>query len=199
MLADDQPRRAVAFLAPAALVAAFLSAVFLLAVAALRELLAGTTTFLTEAGVLAAGALPVRTAVEPARVTLEADTLPAAVFGAGLATPRCEPAGFVAAAWRAVSFLAGAAALAAAVLPMAGRFSCAGFLAPADFVAVVFNAALRAGESSSSLVARGDFARGLRAGSSSSSSSGSDAFTRPPVCSASLILTGLPPQISSRR
>ena len=70
-------------MAPAALVAAFLSAVFLPAVAALRELLAGTTTFLTEA--VFAGALPVRAAVEPARVFAAADSLPAAVFGAGFA------------------------------------------------------------------------------------------------------------------
>src|SRR3954464_4917269 len=96
-LRRDQPRRAATFFATAVFVAAFFATVFLAATPALRELCADTTTFFT-----GAAALPSRAAVEPARVFLAAATLPAAVFGAGLATPFWEPAGLVAAASRAV-------------------------------------------------------------------------------------------------
>ena len=71
---------------------------------------------------------------------------------------------------------------------------------PAFFLAAGFlSAAFLAGVSSSS-PSLGALARFLVLGASSSSSSPpSDAFTRPPDFVLSLIATGLPPQISSRR
>src|ERR1700712_3351335 len=172
-----QPLRAATFLATAALVVAFFATTFLAAVPALRELCADTTTFLTGSATLT-GALPERAAVDPARVLAAADTLPAAVFGAGLATPFCEPAGLVAAASRAVSFFGPRVELERSAGVLA-----AGSLAAAFFAAGFLSAALRPGVSSSA-TALAALARffGAGAGSSSSSSSSkpSDAFTRPP-------------------
>ena len=169
-----QTRRAATFLATAVFVAAVFFATFLAAVAALRELLAGTTTFLTEA--VFTGALPARAAVEPARVLLAADSLPAADFGAGLATPFCEPAGFVAAASRAVSLRAG---------PRVDEERSAGVLARGSLAAAVFlaagflSAAVLAGVSSSASSGLAALARFLGFGASSSSSSLPSALTSP--------------------
>ena len=183
-------------MATAALVAAVFFAVFLAAVEALRELLAGTTTFLTEAAFT--GAVPARAAVEPARVFFAAATLPAADFGAGLALPACEPAGLVAAAVRALVLRAGPRVDDERSAGVLARGSGAALPAAVFLAAGFLSAAFLAGVSSSASTLTA-LARFLGLGAASSSSAPSEALTSPVRPPPSLIATGLPPQISYRR